>query len=113
VETFIFFGFPALVTMPIAVLFCRDQIARRKIVSIWLILPSALIATLIDLVCALGPDIFTRNFWNFIWDNTYFPPIAFFLFGVGIPFAICLASAALIIGCYRCKNKKTNPTANQ
>jgi hypothetical protein len=110
-DILLYIGFASALAVTLTVLFCRHQIARQKTISFWTVCLSALSATVIDFVCVNGSDIFTSRFWNYIWDNTYWPPIAFFLFGVGIPLLICFLSAALVAVFYHSRRKAEKPVA--
>jgi|ERR1017187_6774533 hypothetical protein len=97
----IYIGFLVLVTVSLAVLFCRHQVARRKPISALTVFQTALSATLIYSVCAFSPDMFTRLFWNRLWHDENFGLSGFFLIEVGIPFVICLLSATVFVDLYR------------
>jgi len=98
-------------TIPLTALFCRHQIARQKPISFWVACLGALSATLIYLLCAFSPDIFTRFFWNYLSDDGNFWPVLFILVAIGIPFVMCLVSAALVVGYYRGRTKSKNHVA--
>ena len=104
-EQLFFFGFAALVTVPITVLFCRHRIAHQKSVSFGTVCIGVSGATLITLICAIGTDLFKRAYWASIGDNPSLPRFVFFLV-LGILVAVCFVPSAFIVGYYRSRSKK-------
>ena len=98
-ERLLYIGFPAAVTIPLTVLFCRHRLAGGKPTSLGTVLAGTLSATVITLVCMIGTDIFTTQFWIYTWNDPYVSRAGYSIM-LSVLVSFCFVVAAFIVGYY-------------